>query len=102
MKKIAKLNEIPENGCKVFEVDGRKIAVYNISGKIYATDAECTHMKGPLCKGRTIIEEGKPYVQCPWHGAVFDLETGQPMSGPAKSPVKVYKIKIEQEEIYLE
>ncbi|MEM3369713.1 MAG: non-heme iron oxygenase ferredoxin subunit [Candidatus Micrarchaeia archaeon] len=102
MKKIAKVNEIPANGCKVFEVDGRKIAIYNISGKIYAADAECTHMKGPLCKGRTIIEEGKPYVQCPWHGAVFDLETGKPMSGPAKNPIKIYKIKIEQEDIYLE
>ncbi|MEM3770732.1 MAG: non-heme iron oxygenase ferredoxin subunit [Candidatus Micrarchaeia archaeon] len=102
MKKIANLNEIPVNGCKVFEVDGRKIAIYNISGKIYAADAECTHMKGPLCKGRTIVKEEKPYVQCPWHGAVFDLETGQPMSGPAKNPIKIYKIKIEQEDIYLE
>ncbi|MEM4589733.1 MAG: non-heme iron oxygenase ferredoxin subunit [Candidatus Micrarchaeia archaeon] len=102
MKKIGNVNEITPNGCKVFEVDGRKIAVYNISGKIYAADAECTHMKGPLCKGRIISQEGKPYVQCPWHGAVFDLETGQPMSGPAKNPIKIYKIKIEQEDIYLE
>lgn len=102
MKKIAKLNEIPYNRCKLFEIEGKKIAVYNIAGKIYAADAECTHMKGPLCKGRTIVQEGKPYIQCPWHGAVFDLETGQAMSGPTKNPIKVYRIKIENEEIYLE
>jgi len=56
------------------EIDGMKIALYKLDGKIHAIDAECTHMKGPLCKGR--IPQGKQ-VQCPWHGATFDIETGK-------------------------
>lgn len=74
MKKIANLEQIPLNGCFVSELNGTKIALYNVNGKIYATDAECTHMKGPLCKGKVL--QGR-FVQCPWHGATFSLETGK-------------------------
>jgi len=99
MKKLCNLNEIEENKCKLIEIDGKKIALYNVEGRIYAIDPECTHMKGPLCKGRII--QGK-YIQCPWHGATFDLETGNVMSGPTKKDLKVYKIKIENDIVYLD
>jgi len=56
-------------------------------------------MKGPLCKGRILKEK---YVQCPWHGATFDIETGEAMSGPTKQNLKVYKIKVKKDEIYLD
>jgi 3-phenylpropionate/trans-cinnamate dioxygenase ferredoxin subunit len=99
MKKLCNVNEIAENSCKMVEIDGMKIALYKLDGKIHAIDAECTHMKGPLCKGR--ILQGK-YVQCPWHGATFNIETGEAMSGPTKQNLKVYKIKVEKDEIYLD
>jgi len=99
MKKIANLEQIPANGCFVAELDGKKIALHNVDGKIYASDTQCTHMGGPLCKGK--ILQGK-YVQCPWHGATFDLETGEVMSGPTKKPIKVYKVKVEKNEVLIE
>ncbi|MCX8202637.1 MAG: non-heme iron oxygenase ferredoxin subunit [Candidatus Micrarchaeota archaeon] len=102
MIKIAKLSEIPMNGCKNFEISGKKIAIYNVSGRIYAADSECSHMKGPLCKGRILSQDGNQYVQCPWHGATFNLETGEAMSGPTRKPIRVYKIKIEKDEIFVE
>lgn len=99
MEKIAKLEQIPANGCFVVELKGKKIALYNVDGKVYATEAECTHMKAPLCKGK--ILQGK-YVQCPWHGATFSLETGEVMSGPTEKPIKVYKVKVENSEVFIE
>lgn len=97
--KIADLDEIKENECIVKEINGKKIAVYKTEGRIYVFDAECTHMKGPLCKGRILHGH---YVQCPWHGATFDLETGEVMSGPTKKPIKIYKTRIEKNELHME
>ncbi len=34
-------------------------------------------------------------VECPWHGSLFDLRTGQVIMGPASRPEPVYEVKLE-------
>ncbi len=71
-------------------VDGEPVAVYNVEGHYYATQARCTHLGGPLSHGRL---DGHN-VFCPWHESCFDVRTGEATCGPAKEPVRTYQVVI--------
>lgn len=70
-----------------------KVAVFNVGGKLCATQNACTHRQGPLSKGA--LEGSK--VTCPWHGSQFDVSTGAVLRGPAMEPLKTYKVVVEGE-----
>ncbi|MCI4341437.1 MAG: Rieske 2Fe-2S domain-containing protein [Thermoplasmata archaeon] len=69
----------------------RAIAIFNLSTTLLAVDAACTHVKGPLEKGRV---EGS-IVTCPWHGSEFDLRTGAVHRGPASQALRSYPVRVE-------
>jgi len=77
-----------EEGAKELEVEGRKIVVLKRGEKIYAFGAECTHAGAPLLKGAVCGNA----VVCPWHHAIFDLDTGLPMEPPALEPIPTLRI----------
>jgi nitrite reductase/ring-hydroxylating ferredoxin subunit len=67
------------------------VAVFNVDGVLCATQALCPHKLGPLNEGTL---EGST-VTCPWHGSQFDVRTGAVVHGPAKDPLKTYRVVIE-------
>lgn len=79
-------------------VEGRAIAVFNLGPALYAIDAACTHVRGPLEQGRV---EGN-LVTCPWHGSQFDLRTGEVRRGPASQPVKTYPVRVENQKLVVD
>src|SRR5207249_10424759 len=81
----------PEGKPTCVTMGARTIAVFKVSGKTYALDNTCTHLGGPLCKGRL---DGS-VVQCPWHGSRFDVRSGQVVGPPARPPVKAYAVTVE-------
>jgi 3-phenylpropionate/trans-cinnamate dioxygenase ferredoxin subunit len=96
--KVAAIDEIPAGRAKLVEVNGNEIAVFNVGGRFHAIDNSCTHVGGPLCEGE--IEGAE--VTCPWHGAVFDVTTGQPLGPPAGEPVTRYNLRVEGSDIEIE
>ena len=68
-----------------------EVAVYDVDGALYATQAACTHQGGPLNEG----ELNGRVVTCPWHGSRFDVTTGQVVRGPAKAALKTYCVVVE-------
>jgi 3-phenylpropionate/trans-cinnamate dioxygenase ferredoxin subunit len=82
----------------VVNPDGQRIALANVDGEYYAIDDVCTHDGGPLGEGELIGEQ----VECPRHGARFDVRTGKAMTLPAIFPVKSYPVRIEGDEIQIE
>ena len=96
--KVLKLSEIVENTSKLVEVGDKKIAVFNVGGKIYAIDDTCSHAEASLSEG----EEFDCIVECPLHGAEFDLKTGEATTLPATKPVITYKTDVDDEYLYLE
>src|SRR5262249_39811442 len=66
-------------------------AVFNIEGGFCATQAMCTHRQGPLSEGSL---DGTT-VTCPLHGAQFNVWTGAVLRGPAKDPLRTYRVIID-------
>ncbi len=95
---IARLEDLPPGSSKLVEYGIYRIAVFNLDGEIYALEDMCTHDGGPLATGR--IVEGCQ-VECPRHGARFDIKTGNAMCMPAFMPTLTYEIKIEGDEILI-
>ena len=96
--KVAEQGEIEENTGRLIEVRGRQIALLRKGDIYYALDNTCTHRGGPLAEGA--IEQGE--VVCPWHGAHFDLETGQPTRPPAAVEVNTYPVRVRGQDIEIE
>ena len=69
------------------------VAVFNVAGRFCATQASCTHRGGPLNEGP--IDDTT--VTCPLHGSQFDVCTGAVLRGPAKEPLKTYRVIVEGE-----
>lgn len=96
--KVAKTDEIVPGQGKMIEVSGKKIALFNVEGYVYAIDDTCTHRGGPLSEG---ILDGKQ-VTCPWHGAVYDVTTGEVLGPPAPKGVARYNVRVEGSDIEVE
>lgn len=92
---VAKTSETPPGRINVYEVDGVRVALCNVNGKFYAIDDVCTHDGGPLDQG---VLEGN-LVECPRHGAKFDVTTGAVVAMPATAPVPTYEVKVEGDDI---
>lgn len=73
---LGSVDQIPVGEGRRFEIYGRAIAVFrNRQGKMFATQAECTHREGPLADGLL----GGNALICPLHNFRFNLETGEPL-----------------------
>src|SRR5213592_1298161 len=49
---VAKKSEIPDTGVIGVEVEGKRLALINLNGEIYAIDDDCPHEGGPLSEGQ--------------------------------------------------
>ena len=96
--KAAKSDEIAPGQGKVVELDGKKIAIFNVEGAFYAIDDTCTHRGGPLSEGEVIGTT----VTCPWHRAQYDLKTGGVLGPPAPQGVASYKVVVEGDDVRIE
>ncbi|MGI0055595.1 MAG: Rieske (2Fe-2S) protein [Thermoplasmata archaeon] len=73
------------------DAEGVAVAVFRIAGSLYAIEATCPHMRGPLEGGRV----NAMTVECPWHGSIFSVESGKVLRGPATVPVHAYRARAE-------
>jgi nitrite reductase/ring-hydroxylating ferredoxin subunit len=87
---VAKKAEIPETGAISAEVEGKRLALVNLKGEIYAIDDACPHEGGPLSEGQIIGEE----IECPWHTSHFNIKTGRVTMDPATKDVATYRVRI--------
>ncbi|MDZ7292819.1 MAG: non-heme iron oxygenase ferredoxin subunit [candidate division KSB1 bacterium] len=94
---IASVDAVPNNSVKAFVVNGIKIAVFNLGGKFYAIADTCSHEEASLSEGEIIGTQ----IECPRHGARFDITTGRNLTLPAVLPVKKYELKIEDGKIFV-
>jgi 3-phenylpropionate/trans-cinnamate dioxygenase ferredoxin subunit len=87
---VAPADDVPRGEHRVYEVDGRFVAVYNVQDQLYAIEDLCTHDGNPLAEGPV---EGLEVI-CPRHGARFCLRTGAALSPPAYEPVATFPVGV--------
>ena len=92
---IARVGDVPEGGVKVVRIEDQAIALFLIGGRYHALDDVCTHDGGPLAEG---FIEGME-IECPRHGARFDIATGAVLCLPATAPVTSYPVRVVVDEI---
>jgi 3-phenylpropionate/trans-cinnamate dioxygenase ferredoxin subunit len=94
--KIAEVGELNPGTRKFVEVDGYPVLLFNIDGDYFAISATCSHQDQSLADGE-LVDGHK--LECPAHGALFDIRTGKALTFPAVSPVLTYEVKIEGKDI---
>ncbi len=95
---VAGVGDVPPGTGRLVEAEGHMIALLNDGGRFYALGNECSHRGGPLADGA--VADGR--VTCPWHGAQFDLATGNPVSPPARQAVLAYRVVVLGDRIKLD
>jgi len=97
-KKIGSLSDVPAGTAKVYKVCDRDIAVCNVDGELYAIDDICTHDGGSLDQG--CLEKFE--IECPRHGARFDVRSGEVTERPAVLPVDTFSVRLSGNDIEVE
>jgi 3-phenylpropionate/trans-cinnamate dioxygenase ferredoxin subunit len=92
---VAQTTDIPPGEREVFDVEGYYIAVFNVGGTYYAIEDVCTHDDGPLADGELDGYE----IECPRHGARFDIRTGKVLSMPAVIDVPWFPVRVDGDDI---
>lgn len=95
--KAGEIGEIEPGKAKQVEIEGERIALFNVDGNYFAISDVCTHEEASLSKG-TLQGE---VVSCPRHGARFNVRTGQVLSLPAILPVATYPVRLEGSDILI-
>jgi nitrite reductase/ring-hydroxylating ferredoxin subunit len=96
-EEVAKTSEVPAGAMKVVKVSGIDVMVANIEGQMYAIADKCTHVGGPLGKGKL----AGSVVECPWHGSKFDVKTVAVIEGPAQKPEPTFQVKVENSAVWI-
>lgn len=94
---IATIDELKPGERLVVEIDRTWIVVFSVGGKFYAVEDRCTHDDGPLAEGELIGCE----IECPRHGARFDITTGKVTAPPALVDVRTYEVRVEGDNIQI-
>ncbi len=85
-------SELPPGALRTVEWEDIEIMVVNCGGDLLAMEDRCSHDNGPLAEGE--IDHATCTVECPRHGALFDLRTGVPRTLPAYVPVETFPVSV--------
>lgn len=87
---VCRVDDIAPGQTGDFQAGGHSILVANCDGTFYAIEDRCTHDDGPLAEGRL----RRCQVECPRHGARFDMKTGRATALPAFLPVASFPCRV--------
>lgn len=87
--RVASRDELLPGEYRVVYDGDTAIAVYNVDGAFYAVEDVCTHDGGELAGGELHGFE----VECPRHGARFDLRSGAVTCPPAYEPIASFPVR---------
>ncbi|PKK83155.1 MAG: biphenyl 2,3-dioxygenase [candidate division Zixibacteria bacterium HGW-Zixibacteria-1] len=95
--KVCRVEDILAGATRVVEIEGRTILLAKLNGEVFALQNMCTHDGGLL--GDADIIDGQ--IECPRHGARFDIKTGEATQMPAVAELDTYEVKIEDGDVYV-
>jgi 3-phenylpropionate/trans-cinnamate dioxygenase ferredoxin component len=90
--RVGSIAEIPDGELRAFETPSGRVAVARSENRMFAFGDECTHHGCSLSEGE--LSDRDASVECPCHASIFDIETGEPVEGPAVDPVPVFPVRV--------
>jgi len=96
--RVATVQEVPPGTARQITLGDRQLALFNVAGTFHAIDDSCPHQGGPLSEGALLGNE----VECPWHGARFNVGTGAHLCPPARADVTSYQVRVVGDEIQID
>ena len=92
---VARVGEIAVGAMKLTRMDDTTIAVFHLDDGYWAIEDVCTHDGGPVAEGTL----AGSIIECPRHGATFDVRSGAALTFPATQPVPTYPVRVMGDEI---
>ena len=96
--RVAALSEIAEGEAKPVRVGELEIALVNIVGTICAIEDVCPHAYALLSEG--FVEDDE--IECPLHGARFEISTGKVLCAPADRDLQTYPVRVDGDEVFVQ
>ena len=88
-------NDVTDGGQELVEVDDRLVIVFRQGDQFFCIDDVCTHDGGTLSDGELDGCE----IECPRHGARFDIRTGKALCMPATEDTIAHEVKIDDDQV---
>ena len=95
--RVASIGEIADGASLRVEVDGARLVVVHVADNWYALGDRCSHAEASLSEGQ--VDSEACAIECPKHGAMFSLLTGEPASLPATRPVPTYGVRVDGDDV---
>ncbi len=89
--RVASVAEFKRDEVRVVDVDNVMVAVYNLDGEYIAIEDVCPHDGSEIASGCV----NKGILECPRHGATFDLRSGDVLTPPAYDPLEMMQLRVE-------
>jgi nitrite reductase/ring-hydroxylating ferredoxin subunit len=90
--------DVPENGVISREIGDELVAIYNIDGAFYATEARCTHGFSDLADGTL---EGD-VIECSFHFGAFHVPSGKAVQAPCFINIKTFRTEVKDGQVYVD
>ena len=87
----AQTGDVPDGGMLQTVAGGELLCLYNLAGRIYATQAFCTHGGAELSLGYIVGDD----IECPLHQGCFHIPSGRATREPCSIDLRVYPVRIE-------
>jgi nitrite reductase/ring-hydroxylating ferredoxin subunit len=90
--------DIAAETVQAYDVADKRLAVFHIGGKFYATDDECTHASASLADG---ILEGD-VIECAVHLGAFHVPTGAVKAPPCSVALRTYQVVLQGDDVFVD
>src|SRR5262245_764400 len=97
-QRVASASEIGDGRVLGVHVGETPVALYRLSGEIFATASICTHALALLSEG--FVEDGQ--IECPLHQGRFDIRSGKALCAPLTEDIKTYAVKVEGDDVFVD
>lgn len=96
--RVASRSEIAPGTTKCVRAGDLEVLLCNVEGSIFAIEDVCTHDGGALDQG----ELQGACIECPRHGAIFDVRTGAVLALPAVIPLMTFPVEVRDDDVYVD
>jgi nitrite reductase/ring-hydroxylating ferredoxin subunit len=96
--RVCAKTEIAPDSAQAFDVGDKRLAVFNIGGRYYVTDDECTHASASLADG---MLDGE-VIECAVHMGAFHVPTGEVKAPPCAVALRTYKVVADGDDVMVD